>query len=133
MVQLQNVLASNAQIATSLPCMIAVFAGATTGIGEATLKKFVHYAIEPHIYLIARSQAGAEKVVSECKQINPKAQFDIVIADLTFVKETDRACGEIKSKENAVNLLVLSAGEVRLDRKGDYLPIFYRRWTSLLY
>lgn len=56
MVSLADVLASNARISGSLPPdLVAIFAGATQGIGAATLKVFVKYAVTPRIYLMARS------------------------------------------------------------------------------
>ena len=117
MVSITQVLESNAQIPKRLPPrLVAVFAGATTGIGEATLKAFVKYAVEPRIYLFARSTASAERVAAACKTLNPSAEFDIVKVDLSSVRETDQACAQLKAKEKAVNLVFLSAGEVRLDR-----------------
>ncbi|KAF2733834.1 hypothetical protein EJ04DRAFT_512866 [Polyplosphaeria fusca] len=118
MVLLDDVLASNAKISAALPPgLVAVFAGATTGIGESTLKTFVRYAIKPRIYLMARSSPSAQRVISECKEINPDADLHFVKVDLSFVKETDRACDEIKSREKTVNVIVLSAGELLLDRQ----------------
>ncbi|KAF2269644.1 hypothetical protein CC78DRAFT_528839 [Lojkania enalia] len=117
MVLLDDVLASNARIPTSLPPkLVAVFAGATTGIGEATLKAFVKYAVEPRIYLMARSPTSAQRVIEECKTLNPKAEYTTINVDLSFIRETDRACNEIIAKESAVNLLMLSVGEISLDR-----------------
>ncbi|KAF1956446.1 hypothetical protein CC80DRAFT_473412 [Byssothecium circinans] len=118
MVSLPIVKASNARIPTELPArLVAVFAGATTGIGEATLKTFVRYAVAPRIYFLARSPSSAERVATECREVNPKAQFEIITADLSSVKETDAACDVIKKKEKAVNLIVLSMGEIILDRR----------------
>ncbi|KAF2123032.1 hypothetical protein BDV96DRAFT_639582 [Lophiotrema nucula] len=117
MVSFADVLASNAQIPKSLPPgLVAVFTGATTGIGSYTLKTFVKYAVEPRIYFLARNTISARRVVDECLAINPKAHFEIIKADLSSVRETDRACDEVKAKEKAVNLLEMAAGEARLDR-----------------
>ncbi|KAF2821449.1 hydrogenase/reductase-like protein [Ophiobolus disseminans] len=118
MVALSDVLASNAQIQSNLPKgLIAIFAGATSGIGEVTLKTFVRYAVEPRIYIIARNQTAAERVIAECRQINAKGQYEFIYADLMLIKETDRACEQIKRKEKLVNLVVLSAGQFIFDRK----------------
>ena len=116
MVSLSDVLASNAQISSTLPKrLVAVFAGATTGIGEATLKAFVKYAVEPRIYLFARNPTSAARVLAECRQLNSSAEYEFIKVDLSSVKETDVACGEIKRREKLVNLMVLSAGELILD------------------
>jgi NADP-dependent 3-hydroxy acid dehydrogenase YdfG len=117
MVSLSEIHASNAQLPSFLPKqVVAVFAGATSGIGEATLKTFVRYAVEPRIYLFARNEASAERVIADCRQINPAGDFIFVQVDLSLIRETDRACEEVKSKEKRVNLVVLSAGEMKLDR-----------------
>ena len=117
MVTLPSVLASNARISTTLPkALVAVFAGATRGIGEATLKTWIRYAIEPRIYLFTRSVASGERLISECKSINPQAKVIPIQADLSSIKETDRACKVVLDAEERVNLLIHSAGEVKLDK-----------------
>ncbi|KAK7192368.1 hypothetical protein DPSP01_004955 [Paraphaeosphaeria sporulosa] len=117
MVSLPQVLASNAHIATSLPPdLVAVFAGATTGIGRATLKAFVKYAVAPRIYLFARNTDAAAQVVGECTEINPKCEIEVIKVDLSSMRETEAACEVVLAKEQRVNLLVLSMGEVRADR-----------------
>lgn len=134
MVSLDQVLASNMQISTHLPKrVVAVFAGATSGIGEATLLAFVKYAFEPHIYLFARNMSSAERVIAQCRQLNAGGVYNFVKVDLSSVKETDAACEDVKKKEQVVNLVVLSAGEITFDttrklrttqRLGDMLTIF---------
>ncbi|KAH8702911.1 hypothetical protein GQ44DRAFT_717186 [Phaeosphaeriaceae sp. PMI808] len=117
MVSLEAVLASNAQIPTSLPKnLVAIFAGATSGIGEITLKTLAKYTVEPRIYLLARNQASAERVIAECRQINSRGDYIFVRVDLSSIKETDHACEQIQSAERSVNLVFLSAGELRFDR-----------------
>lgn len=121
MVSLNDILESNARITTLLPKgTVAVFAGATTGIGETTLKTFVKYAAEPRIYLLARSVASAERVIAECRQNNNGGTYNVIKVDLSSVKETNEACEEIKAKEKHVNLVVLSAGEITLGTKGEH-------------
>ncbi|KAF2439270.1 hypothetical protein P171DRAFT_466903 [Karstenula rhodostoma CBS 690.94] len=106
MVPLPHVLVSNASISTTLPAgLVAVFAGAMTGIGLATLKTFVKYSIAPRIYLFARNPHAVGEVVEM-----------FVKVDLSSLRETDAACDVVKSKEDGVNLVVLSMKEVRLDR-----------------
>jgi len=120
MVSFTDVLASNAQIPSTLPKqLVAVFAGATSGIGEATLKSLLKYAVEPRIYLIARNQASAERVIAECRQINPRGEYVFIQADLSSIRETDRACEQIKRREKLVNLAFLSAGQLNLDKKRE--------------
>lgn len=125
MVKLQKVLASNAQIPASLPKqLVAVFSGVTNGIGEVSVKTLAKYVVEPRIYLFARNQSSAERVIAECRQINPRGQYTFVQVDLSSVKETDRACEYVKSKEKMVHLLLMSAGELKLNsRKSIHRPL----------
>jgi NADP-dependent 3-hydroxy acid dehydrogenase YdfG len=120
MVILSQVIASNLRITSILPKQIvAVFAGATSGIGEATLKSFVKYAVQPRIYLFARNQTSAERVIADCRRVNPDGEYIFVQVDLSLIKETDFACGEVKRKEKLVNLVVLTAGEFNLERSRE--------------
>jgi NADP-dependent 3-hydroxy acid dehydrogenase YdfG len=122
MVALSDVNSSNARITSTLPKhLVAVFAGATTGIGEATLKKLIKYAVEPRVYLFARNPASAARVIAECRQISPHGVFTFIKVDLSLIKETDRACEEVKRKEKTVNLIVLSAGLVSFGNNRTFL------------
>jgi len=114
MVSLAKVQASNAQIATSLPPgLVAVFVGATSGIGESTLKEFARHARQPRVYFVGRSQDAGNRITAECRQLNPEGEFIFIKADCGLIKVVDEVCREIKSKENAINLLFLSCGTVK--------------------
>src|SRR5690349_12518556 len=118
MVSLDDVLVSNAQIPHVLPKrLVAVFAGVTSGIGEATLKALVKYAVEPKIYLFARNSASAERVIAECRQLNPEGDYEFVKVDLSSMQQTDDACEAVKRREKLLNLVVLSAMEITFDRQ----------------
>lgn len=115
MVAYSAVLASNAQISTHMKKpFVALFAGATSGIGEVTLTTLLKYVPQPRIYLFARNETSAERVIAKCQQINPQGQYTFVKADLSSIKETDHACDFVKSTEVSVNLVVVSAGEIKL-------------------
>ena len=128
MATLTQVQASNAQISTSFPPnLVAVFVGATSGIGEAALKEFVKDAKSPKCYLVGRSEEAANRIIDECKSLNPDASVIFKRADMSLVKEADRLCEEITSVESVVDLLFLSAGAAILDRSGRYLCFCYLR------
>lgn len=111
MVSLSDVQASNAQIATSLPAgLVAVFVGATNGIGESTLKEFARNARQPRVYFVGRSQDAGNRIAAECRQLNADGKFMFVKADCSLIKVVDEVCREIKSKEKVINLLFLSSG-----------------------
>ncbi|KAK5634787.1 hypothetical protein RRF57_010500 [Xylaria bambusicola] len=117
MVSLSTVSASNVRISSILPSnLVAVFIGATSGIGEATLKKFAQHTISPRVYFIGRSQEAADRIAAECRALNPTGQFIFRQADVSLIRNVDKVCEEIKAKEQSINLLFLSCGVASLDR-----------------
>lgn len=111
MVALSAMQSSNSMISSSLPPnLVAVFVGATSGIGLYTLKAFAKYALRPRVYFIGRSQAVGDRVAVECKELNPEGEFLFVRVDVSLIKNVDDVCADIKTKEEKVNLLVMSQG-----------------------
>ncbi|KOS46329.1 hypothetical protein ACN38_g2695 [Penicillium nordicum] len=114
MVSLPDVQSSNAQIANTLPAgLVAVFVGATNGIGEAALKEFARSARSPRAYFIGRSQEAAARITAECRQLNPEGEFTFIKADVSLIRNVDAVCREIQSKEISINILFLSCGTIR--------------------
>ena len=119
MVSLSVVQASNSLIASSLPPgLVAVFVGATSGIGEATLKQFVKHTLKPRAYFVGRSQTAGNRIVDECKALNPVGEYTFIKADVSLIRVVDEVCENIKVKERALNVLCLSMGVTSMDRRG---------------
>lgn len=126
MVTLPQVHASNAQIPTSLPPnLVAVFIGATSGIGEAALKEFVRNARSPKCYLVGRCEQAANRIIDECNALNPDASVVFLRADMSLVREADRLCETIIGVERVVDVLFLSAGAAVLDRSGRFSYLLF--------
>lgn len=71
MVSLDDVQFSNARIASTLPPgLVAVFVGATNGIGETTLKQFAKHARQPRVYFVGRSDDVCRDIKSKEKSVN---------------------------------------------------------------
>jgi short-subunit dehydrogenase len=113
MVSLPDVQSSNNEIAKLPAGLVAVFVGATNGIGEATLKEFARSAKSPRAYFVGRSQEAGNRITAECRQLNPEGEYLFIRADLSLIRNVDEVCREIKSKEKAINLLFLSCGAAR--------------------
>jgi NADP-dependent 3-hydroxy acid dehydrogenase YdfG len=119
MVSLSKIHASNSLISTTFPTrLVALFVGATSGIGESTLKSFAQYANSPRAYFIGRSQDAANRIIAECKALNPGGEYIFMKADVSLIRVVDKVCKEIKAKENVLNFLFLSAGVMSMDRSG---------------
>lgn len=121
MVSLTTVQTSNSLISTHLPHrLIALFVGGTSGIGEITLKKFAKEVPQPRVYLVGRSQIAADRIIAECKTINPSGEYIFIKADVSLIRVVNEVCASIQEKENRLNLLFLSAGVPSIDREGIF-------------
>ncbi|CAD6564009.1 MAG: hypothetical protein ASARMPRED_002639 [Alectoria sarmentosa] len=123
MVSLAHVQSSNSRIASLLPPrLVAVFVGATSGIGEASLKEFAKHARQPRVYFVGRSQEAGDRIAAECKALNSEGEYIFVKADTSLIRTVDHVCSDIKSKEKAVNLLFLSTGSLISTQTSEGLP-----------
>ena len=123
MVALTHVQSSNARIASHLPPgLVAVYVGATSGVGEISLKHFAKYARQPRVYFVGRSQDAGDRIAAECKALNPEGEFIFIKADTSLIRTVDDICSDIKSKEKAVNLLFLSTGSLVSTKTSEGLP-----------
>jgi NADP-dependent 3-hydroxy acid dehydrogenase YdfG len=101
--------------------LVAVFVGATSGVGMGTLKQFAKYATAPKIYVIGRSKPGATPLLNELKASNLEATFEFIETEISLIKNVDLACDEIKSKEKKVDILFMSPGYLSFDgRQGVF-------------
>lgn len=118
MVSLEIMRASNAQISAKLPPgLVAVFVGATNGIGENTIKQFAKYTTRPRVYFIGRSLEAAKRIKAECEAVNPQGEYIFIQKDTSLIRNVDQVCNEIKSKENTINLLFMTTGTLAFGTK----------------
>lgn len=111
MVAIQAITESNVRIASSLPAgLVAVFAGATSGIGESTLRQFTKRVQRPRIYFLGRRENEGQRIQAELKALNPGGEYHYVKNDSSLLENVDQACQYIREREPAINLLFLSCG-----------------------
>lgn len=116
MVSLDVVRSSNDRIKTTLPAgLVAIFVGGTNGVGETTVKQFAKSAVQPRVYITGRSQEAGDRIVAECKTINPKGTFIFLKRETSLMRNVDAICSELSSKEKAINLLFLTVGTLQID------------------
>lgn len=117
-VTLEQVQASNASIKQTYPDgLVAVFAGATAGIGEASLREFVRHTTKPRAYIIGRSQEACDRLDAELKALNPEGQYHFIRSDISLLRNVDKVCREICSKETAINILFMSQGGLYFNKR----------------
>lgn len=121
MVSLEQIQSSNSKIATAVqPSSVAVFTGATSGIGESSLKQFARNAVKPRIYFIGRSKESGNRIRAELQKLNPEGEYIYISVDVSLLHSVDDVCREIKGKEAAINILFLSTGTM-VTGKGEYV------------
>lgn len=86
---------------------ICVVTGATNGIGRATAIGLAKLGAQ--VVLVARNQSKAAEVVAEISQIPGAPTPAIVLADLTEMKQVCRACYEIRTRFDHVDVLINNA------------------------
>ncbi|KAG9784947.1 Oxidoreductase [Exophiala dermatitidis] len=120
MVSLEQIRASNSRVGTSLrPGLVAVFAGATSGIGETSLIQFAKVAVRPRIYFLGRSKASGDRVRAELQKLNPEGEYIYISVDVSLMKAVDNVCRGIKNNEDAINLLFLTTGTMVTGKDTD--------------
>ena len=124
MVAIEKVRAANASSFQQRP-LVAVFIGATSGIGEYTIRTLAETCSTQksvlRLYIVGRNNAAANKISSDCSRKCPNAAFTFVKADdLASLKEVDRVSVEILKLEQEqhqndiprIDLLVMTQGRV---------------------
>ena len=88
--------------------------GGTNGIGEATAKAFIKNTVSPRVYLVGRSSEAAERIITECKALNKDGNVEFIKADVSELRDVDRVCKEIESREKSINLIVQTQGNLNM-------------------
>jgi len=110
MVSIKDVHASNESLKSQPPGLVAVFAGATAGIGLHALKQLSKHVTAPRVYMIGRSRAKAATLLDELKVINPEGTYVFSEGEFSLIKDVDRFSEEIKKAEERVDILCMSPG-----------------------
>ncbi|UPL03525.1 hypothetical protein LCI18_014459 [Fusarium solani-melongenae] len=140
MVSLQIIQQSNARLATLPKGLVALFIGATSGIGQSTLEQFAQHASAPRIYTVARPQTVAShgQLLSSLREANPDGIYNLITADVSLISEVDRVVSAIKQSETKLDLLFLEGLDpsmttryyTRLRAAEQLLPLLNKSTTS---
>lgn len=116
MVSLKTVKESNTSLRSATPGQVALFVGATAGIGLHTLKEHARQSNQPKIYIVGRSDAKLTIIISDLEKINPQGTYIPIKSEFSLLKNVDAACDEFKSKEKSLHLLFMSPGYLKVTR-----------------
>lgn len=125
MVSLSEIQASNAQITDSNAPRTAIFVGGTAGIGKATLTALLSKGTPIKVYIIGRDQASRKSWLEDLQRSNSQSEIIWLEGHATLLAEVKKLCVEIKSREDSIDLLFLSAGFLPFGgRIGNIQPSF---------
>ncbi|KAH7006900.1 hypothetical protein EDB80DRAFT_880424 [Ilyonectria destructans] len=116
---LAQVRQSNSLLKNAKPGLVAVFAGATNGIGEQTCKEFVLSVPSPTVYLVGRNKSKSLAIVEQLQALNSSATLTFIEADLTLLSNVERVHQLVSEKEKKVNLLFMSQGFLSLQGRQE--------------
>ncbi|OQO15209.1 hypothetical protein B0A48_00592 [Cryoendolithus antarcticus] len=132
MVSLSSAISSNkAFLASRTRPLVVVIAGATSGIGRATLLSLCrthgHNGPGFRVYIPARSKSKAEELVEECRKLCGKGDFRFVeVKDLSLLRDVDTACQTIVASERELagvqaklDVLIMTQGVVDFGARKD--------------
>jgi NAD(P)-dependent dehydrogenase (short-subunit alcohol dehydrogenase family) len=122
MVNIKDVRASNSSFDASKESLVAVFVGATAGIGMGTLRQFAKHAYKPKIYIVGRSKSAAKPLLDELTTSNPQGTFVFLETEISLMKKVDDVCEEIKAKEKKLDLLFMSPGYLSFEGRNGKEP-----------
>ncbi len=77
---------------------------------------------------MGRSQTAADRIIEECKALNKDGKVEFIAANVSELVEVDRVCKEIMKKENHINLIVQSQGNLNLKgRDGKLMRLTFEK------
>lgn len=121
MVALPLVYESNSHL-KSLSNPVAVFVGATQGIGLSTLQQYATLTNAPKIYIVGRSEPVGVRIIDDLKARNAEGNYVFLQGQVSLLESVDEVCRDIKSKEKRLDLLFMSPGFLSLaGRNGEII------------
>ncbi|KAJ5312121.1 hypothetical protein PENANT_c011G08797 [Penicillium antarcticum] len=106
----------NAALKSAKPEIVALFVGGTSGIGKHTAIKLAGAVMKPTIYIVGRNEAAGAQVVAAMEKANPNGSYGFKAVDVSNLRNVDKACEELKTRFEGLDLLFLSAGALAFSK-----------------
>lgn len=102
---------------------VAVFVGATQGIGLRSLELYAAHTVAPKIYILGRNEAVGARIIEDLKtRHNKDGEYIFLNAQVSLLESVDKVCEEVKRRENKLDLLFMSTGALSFrGREGELL------------
>ncbi|KAH7408177.1 hypothetical protein DE146DRAFT_733349 [Phaeosphaeria sp. MPI-PUGE-AT-0046c] len=111
MVEISEIRRSNAAYAAQDHSgLVCVFAGATAGIGAATLKEMVRLVHSSTFYVLGREPQRYRDKLNELKKIGPTNEIIFVETQIALISGVDMASAFIRGAADKVDLICVSPG-----------------------
>ncbi|KAK7697591.1 hypothetical protein SLS64_013410 [Diaporthe eres] len=90
--------------------LVCVFAGATAGIGRATLERLATMLHSSTFYILGRNKERHASWLDQLRATSNNSKFFYVEAQLSLISDIDKACNQIIAAERKVDILCMSPG-----------------------
>lgn len=90
--------------------LVCVFAGATAGIGRATLERLATMVHSSTFYILGRNKQRHAAWLDHLRATSSNSKFIYVEAQASLISDIDEACDQILSAEERVDILCMSPG-----------------------
>lgn len=89
--------------------LVCVFAGATAGIGRATLERLATMLHSSAFYILGRNKQRHNPWLDQLRATSSN-EFVFIEAQVSLISDIDTACNQILSAERKIDILCLSPG-----------------------
>lgn len=111
--------------------LVSVFAGATAGIGRATLERLAAMLHSSTFYILGRNKERHAPWLDQLRATSNNSKFVYVEAQVSLISDIDKACSQIIAAERKVDILCMSPGGMPFAgakcKNWNKLPISYPR------
>lgn len=111
MVAISDIRLHNASVAAEgRHGIVCVFAGATAGIGAATLRELVGSLQSSTFYILGRNPSRFSNTLDELLNVNPTNTIVFIETQVSLISSVDKACAQIAASESKIDIICLSPG-----------------------
>jgi NADP-dependent 3-hydroxy acid dehydrogenase YdfG len=90
--------------------LVCVFAGATAGIGSATLEELVGLLQASTFYVLGRNPSRYQDKLKKLRKIGPTNRIVFIETQVALLAMVDDACEQIRAAEKKVDIICVSPG-----------------------